>query len=235
MIEAGRDIMTLQRRKICRHGRLAIMKKLRSDLQVVHAGHKQLLDIRISLLDDAVDVFDRLTHRHRYEKLVERIGRDALTGLQDRGRFDTKGPAMLEAALRSELSVSLMIINIDNCKAINDRHGHSQGDKIIRDMADTIMRTKREADELFRYGGEEFALLCAETPPGAMTLGERIGAAVAAVSHAGLDRHVTISIGVATFPTDAKDFRELLMRTDAALYEAKALGRNRLFNAAAAG
>lgn len=183
----------------------------------------------------AVDVFDRLTYRHRYEKLVERIGRDALTGLQDRGRFDTRGPAMLQAALRSELSVSLMMIDIDHFKAINDQHGHPQGDNVIRQVADTIMRTKRGADELFRYGGEEFALLCPEAPPGAMTLAERIRAAVAAVPHPGLDRHVTISIGVATFPADAKEFRELLMRADAALYEAKALGRNRVFNAAAAG
>jgi len=183
----------------------------------------------------AVDVFDRLTYRHRYEKLAERVGRDALTGLQDRGRFDTRGPAMLQAALRSELSVSLMMIDIDHFKAINDQHGHPQGDTVIREVADTIMRTKCEADELFRYGGEEFALLCPKAPPGAMALAERIRTAVAAVSHPGLDRRVTISIGVATFPADAKDFPELLMRADAALYEAKALGRNRVFNAAAAG
>ncbi len=183
----------------------------------------------------AVDVFDRLTYRHRYEKLAERIGRDALTGLQDRGRFDTRGPAMLQAALRSGLSVSLMMIDIDHFKTINDQHGHPQGDNVIRKVADTIMRTKREADELFRYGGEEFALLCPETPPGAMALAERIRAAVATAPHPGLDRRVTISIGIATFPADAKDFRDLLMRADAALYEAKALGRNRAFNAAASG
>jgi len=182
----------------------------------------------------AVDVFDRLTYRHRYEELVERVGRDALTGLQDRGRFDARGPAMLQAASRSELSVSLMMIDIDHFKAINDRYGHPQGDNVIREVAATIMRTKREADELFRYGGEEFALLCPEAPPGAMALAERIRAAVA-LSHPGLDRHVTISIGIATFPADTKDFRELLMCADAALYEAKTLGRNRVFDAAAAG
>lgn len=70
-----------------------------------------------------VDVFDRLTYRHRYEKLVERIGRDALTGLKDRRKFDTKGPAMLKAASRSKLSVSLMMIDIDHFKAINDTMG----------------------------------------------------------------------------------------------------------------
>lgn len=148
----------------------------------------------------AVDVFDRLTYRHRYEKLVERMGRDALTGLKDRGQFDTKGPAMLQAALQSKLSVSLMMIDIDHFKSINDQHGHPVGDKVIQAVADTVLRTKREGDKLFRYGGEEFALLCPEIPPGAMALAERIRAAVAASAHPGLDRRVTISIGVATFP-----------------------------------
>lgn len=175
-----------------------------------------------------VDVFDRLTYRHRYEKLVERIGRDALTGLKDRGQFDTKGPVMLKAASRSKLSVSLMMIDIDHFKAINDTHGHPAGDGVIQMVADIIARTKREGDKLFRYGGEEFALLCPETPPGAIALAERIRAAVASSAHPGLGRPVTISIGIATFPKDAEDFRELLMRADAALYQAKALGRNRV-------
>ncbi|WP_348639337.1 GGDEF domain-containing protein [Aquamicrobium sp. LC103] len=183
----------------------------------------------------AIDVFDRLTYRHRYEKLVERIGKDPLTGLQDRGRFDAQGPKMLQVALRSERSVSLMMIDIDHFKSINDRHGHPVGDKVIREVANAIMRTKREADELFRYGGEEFALLCPEAPPGAMALAERIRAAVEAISHPDLDRAITISIGIATFPTDANGIQELLTRADSALYEAKALGRNRVFSAAAAG
>lgn len=176
----------------------------------------------------AGDIFDRLTYRHRYEKLVERIGRDALTGLKDRGQFDAKGPAMLKAASRSKLSVSLMMIDIDHFKAINDTHGHPTGDRVIQTVADIIARTKREGDKLFRYGGEEFALLCPETPPGAMALAERIRAAVAGSPNPGLDLEVTISIGIATFPRDAKDFRELLTRADAALYQAKALGRNRV-------
>lgn len=177
---------------------------------------------------NAADVFDRLTYRHRYEKLVEKIGRDALTGLRDRGQFDSRGPAMLQAAARSKSSVSLMMIDIDHFKSINDRYGHPMGDMVIRQVADTIMRTKRGSDELFRYGGEEFALLCPEMPPGAVTLAERIRAAAEATSHLGLDRQVTISIGIASFPANAKDFPDLLMCADTALYEAKALGRNRV-------
>ncbi|MGO4740992.1 GGDEF domain-containing protein [Bosea sp. 2KB_26] len=181
------------------------------------------------------DIFDRLTYRHRYEKLAEQVGRDALTGLQDRGQFDAKGAAMLQAASTAKLSVSLMMVDIDHFKAINDRHGHVEGDHVIRKVAATIAAAKREGDQLFRYGGEEFALLCPETPPGAMVLAERIRAAVANRAAAGLAQPVTISIGIATFPADARDFRGLLLKADAALYEAKTLGRNRVVSSSAAG
>jgi len=181
------------------------------------------------------DIFDRLTYRHRYEKLAEQIGRDALTGLQDRGRFDVAGPAMLQAAFQTDLSVSLMMIDIDHFKAINDRHGHVEGDHAIRAVAATIAAAKREGDQLFRYGGEEFALLCPQTPPGAMVLAERVRAAVAKSAATGLAQPVTISIGIATFPADARDFPGLLLKADAALYEAKTLGRNRVVSSSGAG
>lgn len=177
---------------------------------------------------EALDVFDRLTYRHRYEKLVERIGQDAVTGQKDRGQFDTRGPAMLQDASRSGMSVSLMMIDIDHFKSINDRYGHLQGDKVLREVAETIHRTKRETDELFRYGGEEFAMLCPELTERAKVLAERIRAAVAATPHPGLDHPVTISIGLASFPADAGEMSELLLRADGALYEAKATGRNRV-------
>lgn len=176
----------------------------------------------------ATDVFDRLTYRHRYEKLVGRIGKDPLTGLQDRGQLDEKGPAMLTEALKSALPLSLMMIDIDHFKAVNDNHGHAEGDRILQAVADALLNAKREGDELFRYGGEEFALLCPEASAGAFMLAERMRAAVANTLHPELNRSVTVSIGIATCPTNATDFRELLMLADAALYEAKAQGRDRV-------
>lgn len=180
---------------------------------------------------EAGDVFDRLTYRHRYERLVEQVGRDPLTGLRDRGQFDAMGPAMLQAAAGSEQSVSLMMIDIDHFKAINDSHGHPRGDEIIRTVAETIMATKRDTDELFRYGGEEFALLSLETSSGAKALAERIRGAVASSRYPNLNQRVTISIGVASFPQHASGFPELVDRADVALYEAKALGRDRVIEA----
>ncbi|HMM62930.1 MAG TPA: GGDEF domain-containing protein [Mesorhizobium sp.] len=183
----------------------------------------------------AADVFDRLTYRHRYEKLAERVGKDALTGLQDRGQFDVKGPSMLDAASRSGEPLSLMMIDIDHFKAINDSHGHIVGDEVILKVVETISACKREVDELFRYGGEEFALLCPQTSPGAMALAERIRIAVSESRHAGLERPVTVSIGIAIFPGHAATFRELLQAADNALYRAKELGRNRIVGAEPAG
>jgi len=180
------------------------------------------------------DVFDRLTYRHRYERLIEQVGKDALTGLQDRGQFDKKGPLMVETVSRSGVSMSLMMIDIDHFKAINDRYGHLEGDRVIQKVTATIAAAKREGDELFRYGGEEFALLCPETPPGAMTMAERIRAAVADSPHPGLANPVTISIGIATFPAHANNFQDLLRKADMALYEAKMTGRNRIVGCSAA-
>jgi len=176
----------------------------------------------------AVDVFDRLTYRHRYEILVEQVGKDALTGLPDRGEFDSHGPVMLQAAAQSDRWISLLMIDIDHFKAINDSCGHVAGDGAIRDVAQMIAAEKQEGDHVFRYGGEEFALLCAEVPEGAVALAERIRATVAASEIADLGHAVTISIGIATFPARSVSFRDLLIRADAALYAAKMDGRNRV-------
>jgi len=174
-----------------------------------------------------------MTYRHRYERLVEQIGKDALTGLQGRGQFDAKGPAMVRATVESYLSVSLIMIDIDHFKAINDKYGHVKGDRVIRDVATAIASAKRDGDELFRYGGEEFALLCLETAACAMALAERLRESVHDQYQPTLDRPITISAGIATCPMNATNFDALLLKADAALYKAKALGRNRFVHAAA--
>lgn len=177
------------------------------------------------------DVFDRLTYRHRYERLVQQVGKDALTGLQNRGQLDEKGPLMLETASRSGASMSLMMIDIDHFKAINDRLGHLEGDRVIKNVAATIAAVTRDEDEFFRYGGEEFALICPRMPPGDTVLAERIRTSVAENPHLDMEDPVTVSIGIAVFPIHAGDFQGLIQQADAALYEAKSQGRNRVVRA----
>ncbi|HEY0296772.1 MAG TPA: diguanylate cyclase [Bordetella sp.] len=176
------------------------------------------------------DVFDRLTYRYRYERLIKQVGRDALTGLQDRGQFDIKGPATLAAAARSRQPVSLLMIDIDRFKEINDRYGHPTGDRAIQDIVATIASAMRTKDDLFRYGGEEFALLCLGMPrDDVMAMAERIRLTVASTPHPDLSQPMTISIGIASFPEHAQNFPTLLARADEALYQAKSLGRDQVF------
>ena len=170
------------------------------------------------------DVFDTLTYRERYEELIERSGRDALTGALDRGRLETQGRRAIDEAALAGQQVSLMLIDIDHFKSFNDQYGHAAGDAVLRRMTDDIMKNVRASDLVFRFGGEEFVVISEElAAKPALALGERIRRAVA--SHAQGPR-VTVSIGIATCADDASDYNGLFAIADKRLYAAKAAGRN---------
>jgi diguanylate cyclase (GGDEF)-like protein len=171
------------------------------------------------------DVFDTLTYRERYEQLLARTGRDALTGALDRGRLEAQGRQLIDAAAPAGREVSLLLVDIDNFKSFNDRFGHAAGDDVLKCIAALIMSTVRTDDLVFRFGGEEFVVICddmAATP--ALALGERIRRAVA-TSGDGLAR-LSVSVGIATCPVDASDYDALFAVADRRLYQAKAAGRN---------
>jgi two-component system, cell cycle response regulator len=156
--------------------------------------------------------------------------RDALTGLFNRRVFDE---TLLEETIRSrryQLALSLVILDLDHFKAINDRHGHPAGDSVLKLFAGIARAQTREADTLCRYGGEEFAILLAHTPlDGAMDVARRLVATTAktpfVVGEASLG--VTVSAGVAGLHASDESGQALLAAADAALYEAKRTGRNR--------
>jgi len=158
-------------------------------------------------------------------------GRDALTQMLNR-RFM---PAILsqEVTFASEggVPLSLLMIDIDHFKAINDGRGHPAGDAVIREVADIVLQNVRASDFAFRYGGEEFLLALVETPLAtAMTIAERIRIEVAGKAIAlpdGSTLTATISIGVASF-RGHPDHEFLLQRADRALYLAKESGRNQV-------
>ena len=158
---------------------------------------------------------------------------DALTGVANRRAFDAAFAQEWHRAMRSRRPLSVLMIDIDQFKSLNDRQGHPAGDRCLRLVAGELQRlVKRPADLLARYGGEEFVALLAETDiDGAMRLAEHLRAAVQAlrIDNAG-SRHevVTVSIGAASgCPTDGASAAALLQAADEALYEAKAQGRNR--------
>lgn len=175
------------------------------------------------------DIFHKLTYRHKYEELLGKSGRDALTGALTRERFETLGQAILGRSTAMQRPVSLAILDVDHFKSINDRYGHVVGDEVLRRVVECLRAEIRSDDLIFRYGGEEFVVLSENmSHPAAMASAERMRVAVHRTLSQEFAAAPTISIGVATFPDDAKDIRGLVTHADAHLYEAKRQGRDRV-------
>ena len=134
------------------------------------------------------------------------------------------------AAARFGRALSVLVVDIDFFKKVNDTYGHDVGDLVIRGVGDVLKRHKRNTDVVSRFGGEEFVALCEQTDAsGAMLLAERIREELAKiVFHAPNGTlNVTCSIGVATFPDAGHSWEALFKSADEALYVSKRSGRNR--------
>jgi diguanylate cyclase (GGDEF)-like protein len=171
----------------------------------------------------------RLTELNR--QLEEISITDALTGAYNRRYFMERIKQETKRVARYGPPVSLLMIDVDFFKNVNDSHGHQAGDAVLAGIAGLIKSRLRATDLLARYGGEEFGLLATGTDQaGALALAARLRELVqnAAFEHAGRPIAVTISIGIGTWDqTLEEDFEELIHRADAALYRAKEHGRNR--------
>jgi diguanylate cyclase (GGDEF)-like protein len=173
---------------------------------------------------------------HYQMRLAEGAFQDPLTGLYNRRHLDDRLAAELAAAQRHGRPVSLLMIDIDHFKEVNDDHGHLAGDEALKMVAFVLRGAVRKEDVLARYGGEEFVVVARETVlEGAHALAERIRRAVER-SHCawqGRELGVTVSIGVTvsvglTEFVQGRSERELLEAADRALYLAKQQGRNRV-------
>jgi len=180
------------------------------------------------------DVFSALTYRERYEELLGRSRLDPLTGALNREQFETIGPGSLMQALSRGQPVSLAIIDVDHFKAINDNYGHLAGDEVLRRVADAIRSSVRGNDKVFRYGGEEFVVLCEGMDhDDALAHAERLRSVVPEAAGNAVAEPPTISIGVATATGQDDNLVALFHRADRHLYEAKRGGRNRVVGDAA--
>lgn len=174
-------------------------------------------------------VFDRLTFRHRYKDLLQRTGIGTLTGTKDRGQFEAVAQSLIDRGLKDRMPVSLLMIDIDHFKSINDQFGHVTGEKVLREVARSLSSALRSTDRLFRYGGEEFVAICQNLNAGdAAVLAERVRAAVEATTCVEHSLRVTVSIGVATADSGPAFVEEMIRDADSWLYEAKRRGRNRV-------
>lgn len=162
--------------------------------------------------------------------LLEQSIRDPLTGLFNRRQLQESLRDALADSRDSDKPLALMMIDIDRFKAYNDAHGHAAGDRVLQSVARIIESHARQADVVCRYGGEELAVLLPETGPEvAMTLARSMLDATRRAEVRHDDRllpPVTLSLGIAVFPTDGASADALLRAADLALYEAKSRGRD---------
>jgi diguanylate cyclase (GGDEF)-like protein len=161
------------------------------------------------------------------ERLRAEADRDYLTGLANRRRFRTALGQEVERWRRYNVPCALVLVDIDHLKKINDEHGHSAGDRVIRHAASALVELSRDNDTAARLGGEEFALLLAGADDSrGLAAAERLRQVFCATPVEGVGI-VTISLGIASCPAHATSERALYSASDASLYRAKRGGRNR--------
>ncbi|MGD8374625.1 MAG: diguanylate cyclase [Acidobacteriota bacterium] len=173
---------------------------------------------------------DHITTAVTNDALYQQASTDTLTGLASRRYLDSRLQDEVEFAGRTRTSLSVVLIDLDDFKALNDTHGHQAGDQILRQIGRILRGSVRKFDICGRYGGEEFILALPETDTrGALVVAENVRDRVA--SHPFLDPDepvaVTASLGIATFPAHGDDVHGIIGAADAALYEAKKAGKNR--------
>lgn len=163
----------------------------------------------------------------RWRKAEHRANHDQLTGLLNRRTFSRHLPRIVKICDAGQLDLSLMLIDFDHFKFINDRYGHSAGDNILKQVAKLFTSVLRAGDSLYRWGGEEFVIILRDTDAATLAvIAERLRAQTEQHSF-GLKRPVTISVGLATYET-GETHESFFKRADAAMLRAKRNGRNRV-------
>lgn len=190
----------------------------------------------LKLLDSVAGLLTLVAENRFFrEKVIEADGLvnlDGLTGLYNHRYFQETLSNELLKSQRFDHAVSLLLVDVDHFKKINDRYGHPQGDTVLKEISQILRKTIRAYDAPARYGGEEFAVVLPHADQGqALQVAERIRKAVGAHPFPGRTPRetvkITVSIGAASSPVNAKTKAELIDRADQALYLAKSEGRNR--------
>ncbi|HXI01974.1 MAG TPA: diguanylate cyclase [Candidatus Saccharimonadales bacterium] len=229
----------------------AVCRKLKADGRTAHvpivfltARYRDHSEIARGL---EVGAYDYVTKPFDTAELTARIGvmmrirraedearqaslTDSLTGLHNRRFLHHRLDEELSRSERHGVPLSAVMLDLDHFKKINDSHGHAVGDNALRDVAAILRKHIRKSDIAVRYGGEEFVLVLFSTDAeAARMVAERVRADVEqlAVRHAGGEVHLTVSVGIASFPENGiKTVDDLMRRADEALYKAKGAGRN---------
>ncbi|AXP03754.1 MULTISPECIES: diguanylate cyclase [Pseudomonas] len=181
------------------------------------------------------DVTDVATNRHQLQaanaQLQQLSSTDRLTGLYNRGHWEESLRAAYARHQRYGNALSLVMLDIDHFKRVNDTYGHQAGDKVIEQVARLLREHARDSDVVGRYGGEEFGVVLSDTDStGAQTFAERMRHSVEALEVVYNDQRIrfTISLGVADLNQPSNSHADLIAWADQALYTSKKTGRNRV-------
>ncbi len=181
-------------------------------------------------LESVADICAAAIQNARYfEKVRQMAYLDGLTGIFNRRYFEVRIAEEIERAHRYENELSIIMIDVDHFKKLNDEFGHLLGDEALRQVSAIFAHNLRKVDIACRYGGEEFVILAPQTSgEAAYGVAEKLRRVVEAWAFPGVPRPVTIASGVASFPANGRTRDELVKAADDALYRAKQNGRNRV-------
>ena len=221
--------------------RLSLPREVKSFMAIPLLVEKKMLAI-MTMENIKEDDFDRLSlvaaqlalaiNKAQLYQEVQRLSLvDGLTGTFLRRHFQERLEEELERSRQHQLPLSFLMADIDHFKEYNDKYGHLVGDAVLKDIAHLLEEGVREIDLVGRYGGEEFSLLLTETNrEGALQVAERLRLSVEKHRFKAYDEvgQATISMGLATFPEDAREAESLIDKADRALYQAKQSGRNKV-------
>jgi diguanylate cyclase (GGDEF)-like protein len=190
---------------------------------------RELGEEEISLINDSLEILcDSLQRGLEYEDLFERASHDMLTGLSNRRVFDERIPGMMESSRRYNRPLTMLSMDLDHFKNINDTLGHLAGDEVLKSVAKVLTQAVRSTDLLVRMGGDEFLLVLDNADSAAaQVLAERLCKAIDSLN-VWADKNVKlgVSIGLAQFQ-ETETLSQWLERADDILYHAKANGRSR--------
>lgn len=173
-----------------------------------------------------------IQNAHNFDRMKQLAYVDGLTGIHNRRYFEMRIVEELERASRFQGRMSLIMIDIDHFKKMNDEFGHLLGDEMLRTVSSILKQQLRKMDMVCRYGGDEFAIVVPETSgESAMRVAEKLRRQVETQFFPGVPRPVSISCGVADYPTHGLTRDEVVAAADSALYLAKQAGRNRVASA----
>lgn len=198
------------------------------------------LDLARPLTGDGVAILKALAqplatavrNGQRFEETKKLTLRDDLTGLYNSRFMAAYLDREIKRCRRVRSPLCLLFMDLDGFKSVNDTHGHLAGSRTLVEVGAVLEETVRDADVLIRYGGDEFVILFPETPlSGGLVIAERIRQVIASTKFLetlSIEARVSASIGLAAYPESADDVRGLISGADRAMYEAKALGKNRV-------